>query len=127
MLVLPGGQPGADNLGANEKVLELVQYFAENNKLLAAICAAPLVLHKAGVDKGRTLTSYPADKYRNMFAESTYVDDQVVVVDGNLITSRGPATTLPFAYQLVDALGGNGDALRQAMLYNYLLEKEGKH
>lgn len=120
MVVLPGGQPGANNLSANEKVLELLQHFDEQHKFIAAICAASMVLHTAGIDKGRRLTSYPADKYRNLFTESTYVEDEIVVVDDNLITSRGPATTLPFAYKLVDILGGDGDALREKMLYNML-------
>lgn len=122
MIVLPGGQPGANNLSANPKVLELVQHFDAQHKFIAAICAAPMVLHTAGIDKGRRLTSYPADKYRDMFTESTYVDDEIVVVDDNLITSRGPATTLPFAYKLVDVLGGDGNALREKMLYNMLCE-----
>ena len=125
MIVLPGGQPGANNLGANEKVLETVRYFNENDKYIAAICAAPLVLYKAGISKGRTLTSYPADKYRTMFEESNYVDDQIVVVDGKLITSRGPATTLPFAYKLVEVLGADAEALKERMLYNLMRNSEG--
>ena len=120
MIVLPGGQPGANNLNADEKVLDLLRHFDKQHKFIAAICAAPMVLHTAGIDKGRRLTSYPADKYRDLFKESDYVEDEIVVVDDNLITSRGPATTLPFAYKLVDVLGGNGDALREKMLYNML-------
>ena len=120
MIVLPGGQPGANNLNANEKVLDLLRHFDKQHKFIAAICAAPMVLHTAGIDKGRRLTSYPADKYRDLFKESDYVEDEIVVVDDNLITSRGPATTLPFAYKLVDVLGGDGDALREKMLYNML-------
>ena len=120
MIVLPGGQPGANNLNANEKVLDLLRHFDKQHKFIAAICAAPMVLHTAGIDKGRRLTSYPADKYRDLFKESIYVEDEIVVVDDNLITSRGPATTLPFAYKLVDILGGDGDALREKMLYNML-------
>ena len=120
MIVLPGGQPGANNLNANEKVLDLLRHFDKQHKFIAAICAAPMVLHTAGIDKGRRLTSYPADKYRDLFKESIYVEDEIVIVDDNLITSRGPATTLPFAYKLVDVLGGDGDALREKMLYNML-------
>lgn len=120
MIVLPGGQPGANNLNADEKVLDLLRHFDKQHKFIAAICAAPMVLHTAGIDKGRRLTSYPADKYRDLFKESDYVEDEIVVVDDNLITSRGPATTLPFAYKLVDVLGGDGDALREKMQYNML-------
>lgn len=96
MLILPGGLPGATNLRDNPQVVEAVQAFDREGKWIGAICAAPMVLQKAGVHKGRTLTSYPDDKYRNLFSEADY-REELVVIDGNLITSRGPATTLPFA------------------------------
>lgn len=118
MIVLPGGLPGATNLRDDERVIELVKYFDQQpEKFVAAICAAPMVLERAGISKGRTLTSYPGDKYRNLFAESNYVDE-IIVIDDHLITSRGPASTLPFAYALVDALGGDSETLKKGMLYH---------
>ena len=48
----------------------------------------------------------------------------IVAIDDHLITSRGPATTLPFAYALVDALGGDSKALKQGMLYNMVRESD---
>ena len=128
MIVLPGGLPGADTLRDNETVIAWVRDFAGNpDKYVAAICAAPQVLAKAGVTDGRRLTSYPGEKYRTLFANADYVDDnrqteECVVVDGHMITSRGPGTTLPFAYRLVEILGGDADKLRQAMQYNALKE-----
>lgn len=128
MIILPGGLPGADTLRDNETVISWVKEFSmQQDKYVAAICAAPQVLAKAGVSKGRRLTSYPGEKYQKLFADSNYVDDnrlteECVVVDGNLITSRGPGTTLPFAYRLVEILGGDADKLRQAMQYNALKE-----
>lgn len=122
MLVLPGGMPGAENLRKNPKVIEAVRAFANApDKYLAAICAAPMVLKEAGVTKGRKLTSYPADKYRAMFEDARY-SEEIVVVDDRLITSRGPATTLPFAFALVDALGGDSAPLKAGMLYTMLLD-----
>ena len=124
MIVLPGGLPGANTLRDNEIVVQWVQSFASKpDKYVAAICAAPQVLAKAGVSKGRRLTSYPGEKYSVLFTDAIYVDDnkqteECVVVDGNLITSRGPGTTLPFAYRLVEILGGDADKLKQAMQYN---------
>ena len=124
MIVLPGGLPGANTLRDNEIVVQWVQSFASKpDKYVAAICAAPQVLAKAGVSKGRRLTSYPGEKYSALFTDADYVDDnkqtdECVVVDGNLITSRGPGTTLPFAYRLVEILGGRGDKHKQAMQYN---------
>ncbi len=127
MVVIPGGMPGAANLRDCEAVIEWVRKFNEEKKYVAAICAGPMVLKQAGISAGRTLTSYPADKYRDMFADAQYIDDnakmeQMVVTDGNLITSRGPATTFPFAYKLVEVLGGNADALKNGMLYNALID-----
>lgn len=125
MVVIPGGMPGAANLRDCELVKQWVRKFDEEKKYIAAICAGPMVLKAAGISAGRTLTSYPADKYREMFADAKYVDDnaemeEMVVIDGNLITSRGPATTFPFAYKLVETLGGNAEALKNGMLYNAL-------
>ena len=128
MIVLPGGLPGADTLRDNDIVIEWVKEISSlSGKYVAAICAAPQVLARAGIVKNRRVTSYPGEKYRKIFEEADYVDDntkmeECVVVDGNLITSRGPGTTLPFAYKLVEKLGGDADKLRQAMQYNALRE-----
>ena len=128
MVILPGGLPGADTLRDNETVIGWVKDFAARpEKFVAAICAAPQVLAKAGVARGRRLTSYPGEKYRKLFEDADYVDDnrlteECVVTDGNLITSRGPGTTLPFAYRLVEALSGDADKLRKAMQYEALKE-----
>ena len=124
MLVLPGGMPGAENLKNSQKVIDAVQAFDQApEKYLAAICAAPMILKEAGITKGRKLTSYPADKYRSMFEDAIYLEE-MVVVDHHLITSRGPATTLPFAYALVDILGGDSTPLKNTMLYDMLLHNK---
>ena len=120
MIVLPGGMPGAANLKENAGVLEAVQRFIRSpEKYVAAICAAPMVLAEAGVTAGRRLTSYPSEKYRALLSDAEYREEPVVV-DGHLITSRGPATTMPFAFALVDALGGDSTPLRESMLYHDL-------
>lgn len=124
MIVLPGGQPGADHLRDSEEVINWVQDFSKReDKFIAAICAAPQVLQKAGILEGVKVTSYPSDKYRKLFDKENYVDDnreleEMVLVDGNIITSRGPATTFPFAYKLVEVLGMDADTLKEKMLYN---------
>ena len=127
MIVLPGGQPGADHLRGDERVIKLVQAFnADPDKYVAAFCALPQVLAKAGVADGKRLTSYPMDKYRQLFGDN-YVDDnaemeELLVVDGHLITSRGPASTLPFVYKLVEILCGPAERLKEMMQYNALKE-----
>lgn len=130
MVIIPGGIPGVPNLCENEMVLEWVRKFMQDEtKYVAAICAGPMLLSKAGVSKGRRLTSYPADKYRVLFGDADYVEDnsqmdELVVTDGKLITSRGPASALSFAYRLVEALGGDAEALREKMQYNALLKSQ---
>lgn len=125
MIVCPGGLPGAESLSKSEKVLEVIKKFSNiEDKYIAAICAAPaMVLQAAGVEKDKYITSYPGEEYENMLEKANYVDE-LVVVDGNLITSRGPATTFLFAYKLVDILGGNSEKLKEGMLWNMLEEEK---
>ncbi len=122
MIVLPGGMPGAKNLRDDERVIDLVQHFDQDpNKFIGAICAAPMVLERVGIVKGRTMTSCPGETYHSLLREANYVED-IVAVDHNLITSRGPASTLPFAYALVDALGGDSATLKEKMFCNLVSE-----
>ena len=122
MIVLPGGQPGSTNLSKDERILNIVRNFLEDKKkFVAAICAAPMVLKAAGVSSGKTLTSFPTDELKEMFTDANYIDDQLVVQDENLITSRGPATVMPFAYKLVEVLGGDFKTLQKTMLFDRLL------
>ncbi len=124
MIIFPGGMPGAANLRDDGRILSLVQEFDNNpEKYVAAICAAPMVLAAAGITKGRRVTSYPADDFRAYFTDAEYVEDELVVVDGHMITSRGPATAFLFAYTLVDILGGDSKVLKQDMLVNMAAEK----
>ena len=121
MLVFPGGLPGAENLANNQKILGVIRKFDKRkDKFLAAICASPaMVLTSAGIEENKYITSYPGDDFENLLEKANYVDE-LVVIDGNLITSRGPATTLLFAYKLVDVLGGNSNSLKEGMLWNML-------
>lgn len=114
MLILPGGLPGATNLAADERVIGLVKYFNNENKFIAAICAAPTVLAKAGIIEGRNITAYPG--YETKLLGCHFVKNNVVV-DNNIITSRGPATTYAFAYKLVDVLGSDSEQVKQRMVY----------
>lgn len=122
LLVLPGGMPGSKNLRDDERVIELVQYFFKTDgKFIAAICAAPIVLERAGIISGIKMTSYPIENYSEIFKASNY-SEELVVVDGNVITSRGPSTALEFAFIIIEVLGGDSLKLRQSMLYDMLKE-----
>lgn len=96
-IILPGGMPGARNLKLDKRVIGLVKEFYNTGKLVAAICAAPIVLKEAGITDGKTLTSYP--DYKSEFKNSDYTDKNVVQ-DGNIITSRGPSTAMDFAFKI---------------------------
>ncbi len=103
-LVLPGGNGGTECFEASELVLSMIQQAARTGILLAAICAAPRALNKAGVLSGKRVTSYPGalDPHSTDYA---YLE-QAVVQDGALVTSRGPGTALDFALTLVELLCG---------------------
>jgi 4-methyl-5(b-hydroxyethyl)-thiazole monophosphate biosynthesis len=116
LLFLPGGQPGTNNLAADPRVLGIVHEFHVQNKWVTAICAAPLVLAKAGILKGKRVTSYPTEKQNEIYKDAIYLEN-LVVKDGNIITSRGVGTVLDFAYTLVDALGIDSEPLKKAMLF----------
>lgn len=103
MLVLPGGQPGTNNLKASENVLAMVRQFNKDNKMIAAICAAPTVLAEAGVLENKRVTSYPSEK--SVFNFFEYMESDVVR-DGNIVTSRGVGTAISFALELVEILKG---------------------
>lgn len=110
-LILPGGMPGARNLGASEKVRTIVRTMNGQGKIIAAICAAPpKVLVAAGVLKNRSATCYPG--MEKEFEKDTVFKDLPVVVDGNLITSRGVGTALAFALTIVEKLAGRETAER---------------
>lgn len=114
MVILPGGYGGSDAMANNELLLECIRDMNAGGKYVAAMCAAPIALDAAGILEGRTFTCYPstAEKIHN----GTRVKDKVAV-DGNLITSQGPATAYAFAYKLVDALGGDSLTVKKRMVY----------
>lgn len=97
-IVLPGGMPGTTNLGADETVDRVIREFAVQDKMVAAICAAPSVLGLAGLLEGRKATCHPGFEEKLLGAEWA---EQPVVVDGNVITSRGMGTAIEFGTEIV--------------------------
>ena len=114
LVVLPGGMPGSAHLRDNPALISEIQAFNQAGKKIAAICAAPIVLHQAGVLIDKHFTCY--DGVQENISDGIY-RKETVVVDGNLTTSRGPSTALAFAYELVEQLGGDAESLRDGMLY----------
>jgi 4-methyl-5(b-hydroxyethyl)-thiazole monophosphate biosynthesis len=103
MIVLPGGQPGTDNLKADTRIIKLLKRMSAQGKYVTAICAAPSVLAHAGLLDGKKATSFPGAL--NSFP-SVKQQPAAVVCDGKLITSRGPGTAIDFALTLVELLAG---------------------
>ena len=102
---LPGGMPGSLNLRDDARVLKIVRDFAGSGKAVAAICAAPIVLEKAGVIANKRVTGYPGtvDKLENV---GTYDADAIVVQDENIFTGRGAAAAVYLSFALIAALCG---------------------
>ncbi|MBN1688310.1 MAG: DJ-1/PfpI family protein [Candidatus Omnitrophica bacterium] len=114
-VILPGGQPGVDNLRKDERVLKLLKRMKSEKKLIGAICAAPLILRDAGLIEGVRLTSYPG--LEKDLPGSQYSKDRVVL-DGSILTSRAPGTAMEFAIKLVEILVGKSvrDNLTEIMV-----------
>ena len=103
MVVLPGGLDGTRNLMKDDRVASILRRHAEDGKCIAAICAAPTVLLELGISQGKKVTSHPS--VSKDFPGKLYSEARVVV-DGNIITSRGPGTALEFSFKLVEVLFG---------------------
>lgn len=116
LVALPGGMPGATNLRDDERVIKFIKKQNKEGKLIGAICAAPIVLGKADLTEDRDITSYPG--YEDELPNCNYLEDSVVV-DNNIITSRGPATSMAFAYKLLEKLGYGDkvESIASGMLY----------
>ncbi len=105
MIVLPGGLPGADHLDSDPRIHALLKQMADADKYTAAICAAPKVLASAGLLKGKHATSYPGSIDATALQDMVY-EETPVVIDGKVITSRGPGTAMDFALNLIEQLLG---------------------
>lgn len=103
MIVLPGGWGGTDVLTASEVVQEMLKNQKEAGKKIGAICAAPFALNHAGV-LSENYTCYPSVEEKIRL--DGYTDAQKVVIDGNVITSRGPGTAMCFGLEIVRILEG---------------------
>ncbi|HCU07505.1 MAG TPA: DJ-1 family protein [Clostridiales bacterium] len=116
-LILPGGMPGALGLLHSPVLLERLRSENEKGTLICAICAAPMVLAKAGILSGRKAVIYPG-----MEAEikGAVPCSAIVCVDENLITSQGPATAMPFSLEILKALtdAHTRDEIKKGLLFH---------
>ena len=116
-IVIPGGMPGARRLQEDDAVVELVKKFYESGKVVAAICAGPIVLARAGILEGKTVTCYPG--FEKELGNANY-QESLALVDGNIITAKGPAATFAFAFAILNKLGVDTTKLEDGTQYTYL-------
>ncbi len=102
LIYLPGGANGVQNLLQNQHLSFLLQDFDRNNKLISAICAAPLLLAKNNIIKDNTtITSHPSVKA--LLSGFNY-SEEPIVISNNILTSRGAGTSFDFALKIVEIL-----------------------
>jgi 4-methyl-5(b-hydroxyethyl)-thiazole monophosphate biosynthesis len=121
-IILPGGEPGTTYLEASATVAEMLQRHYAANKLIAAICAAPRILDKLGFLTGRKATSFPGAQPE--MTHCTYREEAVVVED-NIITSRGPGTALYFGLAIVSKL--HSPQLAQELRKTMMIPPQNEH
>jgi len=103
MIALPGGLPNAFTLAEDTDVQRLLKEFKAKEKKIGAICAAPYALHTADV-LGKNYTCYPS--FEEKIKYDGYQTNNNVVIDEDVITSKGPATAMEFALEIVKTLKG---------------------
>lgn len=107
LIACPGGLPGAEHLRDSAPLLTLLTKQQASNKLIAAICASPaMVLQHHGFLKGKSATCFPAERFTSTLEKYTGREGGAVVVDGKVVTSQGPGTTMLFSLTLVELLFG---------------------
>lgn len=115
MLILPGG-PGHENLDSDERVHKLIDFCLENDKYLAAICAAPSILGKRGITKGKRVTCFPG--YEKYMTDAVLTGEKSVC-DGKIITAKGAGAASDFGFMIVERLADKklADKIKAAMQY----------
>lgn len=116
LIFLPGGMPGTTNLEQNEQLKNLISIMNQENRYIAAICAAPKILGSMGILSGKKATCYPGFEEDLLGAE---IVAGKVVVDGNIITSRGMGTAIDMGLKLVEILADEKTAKKIAKSIQY--------
>lgn len=126
MVITPGGRPGAEKLAKDKRVTDLIAQQVANDKYVSSICASPIVLEAAGVTKDLEGTCYPGFEdqvhYKTFHEDITYNDE-----NHKVLTSRGPATAVYFALDIIRILKGDSKAqeIADGLLLPMVEEKKG--
>jgi len=103
MVILPGGMPGTTHLNDDIHIHALLKRMQQSDKAIAALCAAPLVLANMGLLDGKHASCYPGVLNPADWPEIK-LSDEPVIIDGNILTSRGPGTAMDFALAIIEYL-----------------------
>jgi len=120
LMVIPGGQPGATNLRNDERVIKALKANYDKGNKVAAICAGPIVLDKAGILIDKEYISFPGTE--DEIKTGYRLDEAITVKDGNVLTARGAGAAYEFGLALVDWLGGDAEALSEDIQYKKVVE-----
>ncbi len=117
-VIIPGGMPGTLNLGESNAVTGLLKQMHKAGKIVGAICAAPSVLGACGILQGRRATCFPG--FEDKLTGARFVDE-MAVVDGNVVTSRGLGTSMEFGFALLEQLVSKETAekVREQIVFQY--------
>lgn len=108
-IAIPGGMPGSKNLKEDDRVISLIKNIYSSGGYISAICAAPIVLGKAGILKGKKSTCYPG--FEGELHGAEYISEPVIA-DGRVITGKGAGCAIPFSLKLVEIISGK-DAVKE--------------
>ena len=120
MIIVPGGQPGANNLKDNPLVIDSLKYAYAKGKKIGAICAAPIVLDYAGLLTGKKYVSFPGTE--DIIKSGTRIDDAIVVKDGNILPARGAGAAFEFSLAIIDMVGGDAETISERTQYKNVIE-----
>lgn len=110
MVVLPGGKLGVSHLKGNQAVLDILRFAWENNKFVAAVCAAPAILASLHITDHKHVTCYPDSHWTEQMKDAILVADAASVRDGTVITGTSAGCSVAFGLALVAALRGEETA-----------------
>lgn len=117
MIVLPGGGFGVENLDKVSQLTDIIKSYLDNDKYVAAICAAPSLLGKRGFLKGKKATCYPGFE---KFLDGAILTTETLIKDGNIITAKAAGVALDFGFLLGSLLAGQktSDLVRKGIFYD---------
>ncbi|MCI1974584.1 MAG: DJ-1/PfpI family protein [Limosilactobacillus sp.] len=125
LVAFPGGMGGSERLRDNEQLKQLMVQRNKEGKWDAAMCAAPIALARYGLLDNHDYTCYPGmNEVIQKEAPTARFHEEITVVDeqAKILTSRGPATALAYAFKIAELMGVDTKQIKKDMLYDYLAQ-----